>query len=163
MDLKFLKKVSLLKDLTPQELEIFAKKLKLAKFKENDAIITENKLSDKLFILYSGEVCISKKMTMIDEQEQINKTFITLKSMYHVFFGEIGLLGFQKRTATATAKTDCELYTINQQDFMNICIDHPTIGFKVLLEISRKLSSILEKTNDDVLKLTTALIYALKG
>jgi CRP-like cAMP-binding protein len=122
MDLKFLKQVSLLKDLTPEELEIFAKKLKLVRFKENDAIITENKLSDKLFILYSGEVCISKKMTMIDEQEQIDKTFIILKSMYHVFFGEIGLLGFQKRTATATAKTDCELFTINQQDFMNICI-----------------------------------------
>lgn len=163
MDLSFLKRVSLLKDLTSQELKLFASKLKLIKYKEGDAIITEHELSDKLFILYSGEVSISKKMTMIDEQEQINKTLIVLTSQNHIFFGEIGLLGFQKRTATASAKTDCELYIINQQDFMNICIDHPTIGFKVLLEISRKLSLILEKTNDDVLKLTTALIYALKG
>ena len=163
MDLAFLKKVTLVKDLTAQELKTFSFKLKTIKFKENDFLIEENKESDKLFILYKGEVVISKKMTMIDEQEKIDKTFITICADDHAFFGEIGLLNLHKRTATCKAKTECTLYTIDHKDFMSICISHPEIGFKMLLEIARKLSLLLEKTNEDILKLTTALIYALKG
>ena len=163
MDLAFLKKVDLAKEFSAQELKTFSSKLKTVKYKENEFIIEENKQSDKLFILYKGNVVISKKMTMIDDQEKIDKTFISLNAEDHAFFGEIGLLGLHKRTATCKAKTECSLYTINHKDFMNICKSNPEIGFKMLLEIARKLSVLLEKTNEDVLKLTTALIYALKG
>jgi len=163
MDLAFLKKVDLAKEFSAQELKTFSSKLKTVKYKENEFIIEENKQSDKLFILYKGNVVISKKMTMIDDQEKIDKTFISLNAEDHAFFGEIGLLGLHKRTATCKAKTECSLYTIDHKDFMNICKSNPEIGFKMLLEIARKLSVLLEKTNVDVLKLTTALCYALKG
>ncbi len=163
MDLAFLKKVDLVKELTVPELKTFSSKLKTVKYKESEFLIEENKENDKLFILYKGEVVISKKMTMIDDQEKIDKTFISLTANNHAFFGEIGLLGLQKSTATCKANTECILYTINQKDFISICTSNPEIGFKMLLEISRKLSRLLEKTNEDVLKLTTALIYALKG
>jgi len=163
MDLSFLKNVNLVKELTTQELKTFSSKLKTVKYKENEFIIEENKDSDKLFILYKGEVVISKKMTMIDDQEKIDKTFISLSAVDHAFFGEIGLLGLQKRTASCKAKTECTLYTIDHKDFMSICKSNPEIGFKLLLEIARKLSWLLEKTNEDVLKLTTALCYALKS
>jgi CRP-like cAMP-binding protein len=162
MDIIFLKKVVLFKELTNEELKIFAGKMKHIKYTQGESIITENEESDKLFILHSGKVRISKKMTMVDEEEERNKTFVVLSASDFPFFGEIGLLGLRKRTANAIAKTDCELYTINQKDFMQICNKNPGIGFKVLLEISRKLSSLLEKTNEDILKLTTALIYALR-
>jgi len=163
MDLAFLKKVDLVKELTVPELKTFSSKLKTVKYKESEFLIEENKENDKLFILYKGEVVISKKMTVIDDQEKIDKTFISLTANNHAFFGEIGLLGLQKSTATCKANTECILYTINQKDFISICKSNPEIGFKMLLEISRKLSRLLEKTNEDVLKLTTALIYALKG
>ncbi len=163
MDFTFLNKVDMVKGLTAQELKTISSKLKTVKYSENEFIIEENKESDKLFILYKGEVVISKKMTMIDEQEKIDKTFITVSADDHAFFGEIGLLGLNKRTATCKAKTECTLYTIDHKDFMSICKSNPEIGFKILFEIARKLSWLLERTNDDVLKLTTALIYALKG
>ena len=76
MDLVFLKKVDLVKELTAHELKTFSSKLKTIKYKKGEFLIKENKESDKLFILYKGEVVISKKMTMIDEQEKIDKTFI---------------------------------------------------------------------------------------
>lgn len=163
MDFTFLNKVDMVKNLTDQELKTISSKLKTVKYSENEFIIEENKESDKLFILYKGEVVISKKMTMIDEQEKIDKTFITVNADDHAFFGEIGLLGLNKRTATCKAKTECTLYTIDHKDFMSICKSNPEIGFKILLEIARKLSRLLEKNNEDILKLTTALIYALKG
>jgi len=163
MDLVFLKKITLLNKLTSKELEIFASKLQTINFKQGDLIIKENEIGDKLFILSKGEVTISKKISMIDEQEKIDKTLTNLKAEQHAFFGEVGLLAKQKRTANCQAKTDCQLYCINFKNFMSICSEHPQIGFKVMHEISLQLSRLVEKTNDDILKLTTALIYALKG
>ncbi len=163
MDINFLKKVALVKELDQKELELFASKLKLEKFKKNELIIEEEKASDKMFILYEGEVGITKRISMIDEQEKISKTFTSLRGEDHVFFGEIGILGMQKRTATCCARTDCTLYSIDHKNFIDICQKNPVIGYKILLEISRRLSGLVEKTNRDVLKLTTALIYALKN
>jgi len=163
MDLTFLKNVNLFKDLTASELKTLASKLKIEKYNEDDFLIKENQENKKLFILYKGTVVISKKMSMIDDQEKIDKTFITLHEDDHAFFGEIGLLGLNTSTATCKTKTECTLLTIERKDYMFICKTYPEIGFKTLLEIARKLSGLLEKTNDDVLKLTTALIYALKS
>lgn len=163
MDYTFLKKFALFKNLTTEELKIFVSKLKSEKYKTESYIIKEGESDDRLFILEKGKVCISKKMSMIDDQEKIDKTFVSLDDSQYIFFGEIGLLGTQKRTANCQAKTDCEVLSMRHKDFMEICSEHPQIGFKILFEICLKLSIILEKTNEDVLKLTTALIYALKG
>ena len=50
MDLVFLKKVDLVKELTAQELKTFSSKLKTVKYKKGEFLIEENKESDKLFI-----------------------------------------------------------------------------------------------------------------
>lgn len=162
MDLDFFKKVKLFNNLTEQELKTFSSKLKLIKVKEKEIIIKDGELGDKLYILCKGRVGISKKITMLDEEENRDKTFIVLSAKDFIFFGEIGLLGSQKRTATVTAYSDCELCTLTHKDFMQICKTYPRIGFKVIMEIALKLSHLVEKTNTDVLKLTTALIYALR-
>ena len=162
MDLDFLKKVKLFKNLTEQELKTFSCKLKLIKVKEKEIIIKDGELGDKLYILYKGRVGISQKITMLDEEEERDKTFIVLSAKDFLFFGEIGLLESQKRTATVTAYADCELYTLTRKDFMQICKTNPSIGFRVIIEIALKLSHLVEKTNSDILKLTTALIYALR-
>ena len=162
MDLDFLKKVKLFKNLTEQELKTFSCKLKLIKVKEKEIIIKDGELGDKLYILYKGRVGISQKITMLDEEEERDKTFIVLSAKDFLFFGEIGLLESQKRTATVTAYADCELYTLTRKDFMQICKTYPSIGFRVIIEIALKLSHLVEKTNSDILKLTTALIYALR-
>ena len=162
MDLDFLKKVKLFKNLTELELKTFSCKLKLIKVKEKEIIIKDGELGDKLYILYKGRVGISQKITMLDEEEERDKTFIVLSAKDFLFFGEIGLLESQKRTATVTAYADCELYTLTRKDFMQICKTYPSIGFRVIIEIALKLSCMVEKTNSDILKLTTALIYALR-
>ncbi len=162
MDLNFLKKIPLFKELDNEELMLVSKCLHHTKFKEGEYLFNENEKGDELFILYKGKVEISKKMTLIEEQNKVDKTLIVLDADMHVFFGEIGLLGYKRRTASAYGKTDCELYKMNQQDFTNICDKHPQIGVKILLQICLKLSNLLEKTDSDILKLTTALIYALR-
>jgi CRP/FNR family transcriptional regulator, cyclic AMP receptor protein len=164
MDAAFLKKVTLFEGMTNEELKIFSTKLKLQKVKVGDCIIREQEINHRLFILYKGSVGISKKMTMIDNEKKKDKTFIVLSEQDHSFFGEIGLLNTSdSATATVIAKTECELFTIDQKEFRKLCVDNPKIGYKVLFGIAVRLSKMVTKTNTDVLKLTTALIYALKN
>lgn len=162
MDLTFLKKVELFKTLTQQELKEVASYLKTQKFKKDDILVTEDEIGNEMFILYQGEVDISKKMSMIDDQEKIDKTFVRLTSDKADYFGEVGLLGNQKRTANCIARTDGQLYCFQNKDFNKIAKLHPQIGMKIMMVIAQKLARHLERTNQDVLKLTTALIYALK-
>lgn len=160
--LSFLKKIKLFSELTADEIEIISDVLKLVTFKANEVIFEEDTAGSELFLLFEGQVCISKKTSFIDNQSNIHKTLISLKSEDFPFFGEVGLLGKQLRTATVTAVTDCKLYMISHDDFTRIIKEHHHIGVAVLWEISQKLSQLLEKTDSDILKLATALIYALR-
>ncbi len=161
-DKSFLKNVKLFADLTNEELTIIGKSLKIVHYKANEVIFEEDSSGNELFLLFEGQVCISKKTSFIDNQSNINKTLINLNSKDYPFFGEVGLLGKQLRTATVKALTDCKLYSINHDDFVKIIKEHHHIGLVILWEISQKLAQILEKTDSDILKLTTALIYALR-
>ncbi|HPR18771.1 MAG TPA: cyclic nucleotide-binding domain-containing protein [Candidatus Cloacimonadota bacterium] len=163
MDPAFLKKVKLFKDLTQDELKIISALLSIRKFRKGETIITEAEEGDEMYILHEGEVEISRQMSMIDEQEKIDKTFVRLKAANADHFGEVGLLGKQKRTASCKAVTDCQLYCLKHCDFQVISHKYPQISTKILMEIASHLAETLEKTNQDILKLTTALIYALKG
>ncbi len=158
----FLQNIKLFSDLSSEEIEIIEKALKLVTYKAKEVIFEEDSSGNELFLLYEGQVCISKKTSFIDNQSNINKTLIKLKAEDFPFFGEVGLLGKQLRTATVTAVTDCKLYTIDHDNFVKIIKEHHHIGVVVLWEISHKLAQILEKTDSDILKLTTALIYALR-
>ncbi|MDY6915829.1 MAG: cyclic nucleotide-binding domain-containing protein [Candidatus Cloacimonadota bacterium] len=162
MDINFLKEVKLFEKLTEDELRIISEKMKTCEFKKDDFIIQEGTTGDELFILHEGTVQIKKKMTMLDEEESKDKTFIELSATDRPFFGEIGILGEQKRTANVIASTHCTLYKLKHKDFMETAKHNPEIGFKLIFAIALKLSRLVEKTNSDVLKLTTALIYALR-
>ncbi len=162
MDLKYFNKVTLFSDLDKNEIGYFIPCLKKHTFVKGEIIIEKGDQSDLLYILYTGEVAISRKITMLPDLENMHKTFKVLRGDEHTFFGEIGLLGFAKRTATVEAVADSVLYTLSHSDFQKICDKHPATGLKVSLQISHQLSSLLQRNNEDILKLTTALIYALK-
>ncbi len=158
----YLKNIKLFTDLSQDELDIIENSLKLVHYKADEVIFEEDSSGNELFLLFEGEVCISKKTSYIDQQININKTLIRLNAKDYPFFGEVGLLGKQLRTATARAITDCKLFSISHNDFVKIIKNHHHIGVVVLWEISQKLAQILEKNDNDILKLTTALIYALR-
>ena len=162
IDKNYLKNIQLFSQLSSDELEIIGKSLRLVTYKANEIIFEEDSAGNELFLLYEGEVCISKKTSFIDDQSDINKTLIVLNAKNYPFFGEVGLLGKQLRTATVKTITDCKLYSITHDQFEQIIKEHHHIEVIVLWEISQKLAQILEKSDSDILKLTTALIYALR-
>jgi hypothetical protein len=53
------------------------------------------------------------------------------------------------------------LYSVNSVAFSKLCDDEPRIGLSILKRIAAVLCSRVRKTNEDVLKLSTALSIAL--
>lgn len=162
MDQTFLKEVPLFSNLNRSEMSVFLPVLKKLSAAKGEKIIEEGEQGDKLYLLFKGDVIITRRITMLPDSGDMHKTFTTLKGSDHTFFGEIGLLGFAQRTATVEAASECQLYTLSHHDFMKICETNPAVALKVTLKMAHQLSCLLQHNNEDILKLTTALIYALK-
>jgi CRP-like cAMP-binding protein len=73
------------------------------------------------------------------------------------FFGEMSLITGAPRSATIKALQPCLLYEITKEDFENLAIKYPVIGYKILKAIVFILSNRIRELNQSVLKLTTAL------
>jgi CRP-like cAMP-binding protein len=78
-----------------------------------------------------------------------------------VSFGEMALLENEVRSATVTALTDCRLLELHRDEFLGVVRQYPPMGNKLLLRLAQLLSRHLRKTNQDVVKLTTALAISL--
>ena len=157
---------SLFKGLPDKELKFVSDIVKRKEVEAGSIIISEGDEGNELFLLEEGTVDIHKTLTIITSKHEFGtkeRSFIRLSGEDHCFFGEMALFGSGERSATVNAVTKCQLLVIEGDDFLKLCDDHPIIGYIVVTNIALILSDYLRKTNDDVIKLTTALSLALSG
>jgi CRP/FNR family cyclic AMP-dependent transcriptional regulator len=163
-DTAYLQKIFLFQDLGEAELAQVLSRTQTRKFCCDAVIIEEGETGDSMFIMVSGEVEITKRLTLVlDEDTPKERVMIRLKAEDGVYFGEMSLLENEARSATVTARTDCVLLELRQKDFLDLIQHQPVTGVKLLLRLAQVLSAHLRKTNQDVVKLTTALAISLGG
>jgi CRP-like cAMP-binding protein len=121
--------------------------------KTGHAVITEGDAGSEFFILNKGIVDVLKRTLDNDVF-----TIVTLTDEQDVFFGELALMDDELRSASVTAKTDCELLVINREDFYRLGEDDPRLGLVVTRAVGRALSRRLRKTNEDLIILFEALV-----
>jgi cAMP-dependent protein kinase regulator len=94
-------------------------KFKLKKFPAGTTIIKEGDVSDSMYVIKSGtvKVCKIKEGVVAD----------IAKLEASDFFGEIGLITGQKRTADIIAETDVELMELDKKDIDFIITRYPEI------------------------------------
>lgn len=126
--------------------------MSITKFKKGEKIITEGEVGDSFFILYEGQVLITRNTPAGDVI-----ALATLKAEYNIFFGEIAIISNDTRTATVTADTECTTLTISGKKFIEICDSEPVLGYKVLSVLARRLANNLRETNKDKAILYEAL------
>jgi CRP/FNR family transcriptional regulator, cyclic AMP receptor protein len=164
MDTVFLRKIYLFQDLTEDEMRLVLDRTGQRDYSAEAVIIQEGEPGDSLFIMAAGEVEITKQLTLVlDEDTPKERVMIRLKAENGVYFGEMALLESEIRSATVTASTDCFLLELHQKDFLELIELNPVLGVKLLLRLAQLLSRHLRKTNQDVVKLTTALAISLGG
>ena len=164
-DAAFFRKIFLFQDLEDRELEQVLSRTRPREFPAGRVIIQEGDPGDSLYIMVSGEVEITKRLTLaLDKDTPKERVMIRLKAEDGVYFGEMSLLESDpRRSATVTALSDCRLLELYQKDFLELVRNDPAMGLKLLLRLAQLLSRHLRKTNQDVVKLTTALAISLGG
>jgi CRP-like cAMP-binding protein len=163
-DPAFFRKIFLFQDLEDLELEQVLSRTRPREFPADRVIIQEGDPGDSVYIMVSGEVEITKRLTLVlDKDTPKERVMIRLKAEDGVYFGEMSLLENDPRSATVTALSDCRLLELYQKDFLELVRNDPAMGLKLLLRLAQLLSRHLRKTDQDVVKLTTALAISLGG
>jgi len=161
---EFYKKIFIFQDLQEDEVKQVLHLAKPCFFAENSIILKEGESGDSMYIMCEGEVEITKRLTLVLAQDlPKEKRMIHLKAEDGVSFGEMALLEQDSRSATVTALTNCRLLELNREDFLQFIRENSATGCKILLRLAQLLSHFLRKTDQDVVKLTTALAIALGG
>jgi CRP-like cAMP-binding protein len=104
--LPLLRSLELFAPLAPATQEALAHRLVEVDVPSGGVVVAEGELSDRFYLIASGEVCVTRAGTMLRSQSAGD------------FFGEIGLLRDMPRTATVTATTPTRLYALERADFL---------------------------------------------
>ena len=137
------------------------------KFVTGDVVVREGETGDYMYLLLAGEVEVSKTLTLMvgrGDLGQRDKSLSRMNADDCAAFGEMALLKYDStRTATVKVLSNSILGLIHRDDFRRLCEADFELGFKVMKNIAVSLCSRLEKTNQDIMKLTTAFSLALQG
>jgi CRP/FNR family cyclic AMP-dependent transcriptional regulator len=164
IDESCLHKIFLLQDLSGEELEQLLELASAKNVAAGETVIHEGEAGDSMFIMCQGEVEITKRLTLtLSEDVPKERVMTHLKAEDGVSFGEMALLENDTRSATVIARTDCRFLEFSRKQFLDFIEQNPRTGCKLLLRLAQLLSRHLRKTDQDVVKLTTALAIALGG
>lgn len=152
-----LKSSPLFAGLDPFAIESLSGMCRVQRVARDRAIVEEGSLGESMFVLMHGRVRVEKK-TPADDRYTV--TFLSHEN--GDFFGELGLLDSDRRSATVTAETDCEVIVIERDRFLQFGDANPTAGLSVTRRIAGNLSSRLRRANDDVITLFAALVHEVE-
>ena len=167
-DILMLQKTDLFNNLSFEQIKTLLSICRKVTFPENEIIMKEGDMGNSLYIILEGTVEVIKSLVLSDmneddSQEAVkNKVFTKIDERSHAVFGEIALLEECKRTATIRANTDCILYEIKKDDFLQLVETNCNLGCKILLNLARIVSARLRKADEDTIKLTTVLSIVLR-
>ena len=102
-------------------------------FRAGETIVREGDIPDKFYVIVKGEVDIL-------QQDAPDKQVINRLGARQ-FFGEIGILRTEKRTATVRASTDVEVMSLNRSVFLNWLSQSETIHQKISQAIEQRLDA----------------------
>jgi CRP/FNR family transcriptional regulator, cyclic AMP receptor protein len=121
--------------LADQELEAIAALCAPRQYLAGALIFEEGELGDSLYVIVRGEVDVLQQGVAI----------VTLGPPE--FFGEMGLIDKEYRSATVRAKVDSELLRLSSENLTQFRQRHPDGFTFIVMNIARMLSSRLREAN----------------
>lgn len=164
MNKEIIRRSPLFRNISEQTLDNLTAASREVAFLKGYDIIKDGELGSCLYLLKTGTVSITKKLTMLEDHDLdlMDKELIHMTAEQNAFFGEMVICsGTDKRSATVSAVTDCELLELSSEDINGILSADPASAASFYRNLATMLGERLRKSNNDVLKLTTALSLAL--
>jgi CRP/FNR family cyclic AMP-dependent transcriptional regulator len=143
MELKLIKQAAVFSTLDDDELARVAEICKEQTFKFGQSIFKEGEPGNRLYIIATGDVRISRVVPGSGEE-----ALTVLKP--GACFGEMAVFDRSERSTDAIANTDCTLITISRSDFEILLDFNRDVAYKVLWAVVRLLSERLRITNDNL-------------
>ena len=131
---RLLKQVSIFKELDDQSLLAVQKLLIEKIYPEKTVVFNENDPPDALYIIVKGGVRVSKRTK---SDRDMTLAFLGQGD----FFGELGLIEPEPRSATVVTTEPSKLLVLTREDFQPLR-DNPLIAFNMLKVLSRRLRQI---------------------
>mgnify|MGYP001316887466 FL=1 len=132
MDIDFLKSVNIFSDLSESELNSIQEICKTRKYPKNSMIILEEEMGDVVFIVMSGTV----KITRVNDE---GKEVILAMLGSGEVFGEMAILDGESRSANALSQENCEVITINREDFLSLLKTNNKVSLNLMTEFAIRL------------------------
>ncbi len=147
-DVTFLRRVPLFKDLDEQTLRALWPRLNERRLRRGEVLFRTGDPGDELFLIYSGNIVVSKPVT--GRVEQVLKRMEPGEA-----FGEMSLFGDeQTRSATIQAETDVILLGLHRDNLNQFIESNPRDAAKFFLEMIRIAFKRLRDTSDLVAEVT---------
>jgi CRP/FNR family cyclic AMP-dependent transcriptional regulator len=140
--LSMLKGLDIFSDLDSSALIALGRLFKERIYNQKETIFKEDSIGNSMMIIASGEVRVSQKP---DAENDSEEALVILKK--GDVFGEMALLDDLPRSATTIAHTNVIVLEISRGDFLNYIKNDSENGVKILLKLSRILSSRLRETD----------------
>jgi CRP-like cAMP-binding protein len=117
--------------------------VRVVNFEQNSIIFNEGSVGDRMYLIDKGQVRISKFISGIGEEA----LSILNEGAY---FGEMSLIDAYPRSATAIAHTDCTLFEIYREDFIDMLQSDRDLAYFVMWALLKTLSQRLRETNEKI-------------
>ena len=132
MIMDFLITVPIFSDMDQDSLIEVSKITTERSYPKGSMIILEEEYGDKLFIVQSGTV----KITRVNDEGK--EVILALLGSSEIF-GEMAILDGESRSANVLAQEACSLLVISREDFINILKKNFKVSFALMSELAKKL------------------------
>ncbi len=139
--LQKLKDVPIFSDLNEKELLEVEKIVHRRKYQKGEPVFRMGDPGLGMYIIIEGNVDIVE-----ESADEGQKQLANLQE--GAFFGDLALLDEAPRSASAIAKTDCDIIGFFRPDLLDLLYRKPQIGIKILFALAQVVGERLRKTND---------------
>lgn len=138
------------------EMKLLIKEATLKNFKVGECILKEGTEGSEFYWISKGSVEIQIAPSSPEGSPLKLSTLVKGDVL-----GEMVLLGFSKRAATAIVKEEASLYVWNLKTTLDLFMDHPIIGYRVTRNLGHMLGERLIAANLQLRGRTEAIDAAL--
>lgn len=146
--IELLQNIQFFDGLSDSDIVLISQKFQIVQFKKGKTVIDEGDIGDCFYIIGEGEIEINRR---IDLSQTVTPL---IKLGVNEYFGEMSLIDENPRSANAVAFTDVTLLKLSKDDFIGICLRHPSVLFNLI----RTLSGRLRDTNQKFIDMVDTLI-----
>ena len=124
--IEILKKIPFFSELSEEDLQQIAEKVKMEYFPADHTIFNEGDTGEIMYVIKRGQVQVIRE----------NAILATLSD--NAFFGEMALVSDEPRNATIKTVTDVEVLTLGKEDFKYLLETNPEIASTVSYEVVKR-------------------------